>query len=114
MAIGSRAPWMDQEKKVCARFRATTSALVMRLVADSMAIVGAPFRWVAVIERPRRIVADAPAALDARSTRFTVRREVSRKEFCDVHAHGAPARGRRGARRPGSCVPDLGRSHDHR
>jgi hypothetical protein len=43
MAIGSSWPWTDQEKTVKARFCAAISALLMLLVADSMAIVGSDF-----------------------------------------------------------------------
>src|SRR6476660_1118326 len=40
MALGSSWPWTDHEKNVYLRLSAATSALVMFLAADSMAIVG--------------------------------------------------------------------------
>src|SRR5829696_2640437 len=43
MAIGSSALWTDQEKKVCARLRATTSSLVIGALVVSTLITTS--RW---------------------------------------------------------------------
>src|SRR5438046_1755937 len=55
MAIGSTAPWIDQEKNVWARLRATISALDI-VLADSTAMTRAPLggdEWPRLSQMPK-------------------------------------------------------------